>query len=66
MFTAHEPADVGEEEAPLRVVWVSVCIAVAMMLSMISNPDVEAVLRKHHIVNKRYQERAQTFSPASL
>lgn len=56
MFAAHEPADVGEEKAPLRVVWVSVRIAVTMVLAMVSNPDVQAVLSKRHIVNEWYSK----------
>lgn len=50
MLAAHEPADVREEEASLRVVWVAVRVAVAVVLAMVSNPDVQAVLRKHHTV----------------
>lgn len=62
MFAAHEPSDVREEEAPLRVVRVAVRVAVAMVLAMVSNPDVQAVLRKHHIVNTHNQGLAPAFS----
>lgn len=42
----HQPADVGEEETPRRIVWVGVGVAELVMHPMITNPVIQRVLKK--------------------
>ena len=44
MLPAHQPANVGEEEAPVGIVRVSVRVRVLVVLSVVTDPHPETVL----------------------
>lgn len=44
MFTHHQPSYVREKESTARVVWIPVRVAILVMLSMVSNPNVQTIL----------------------
>lgn len=45
VLLAHEPSNVAEEEATLRVVRISVCIRVAVMQTVVATPDEHRILQ---------------------
>lgn len=51
MFAHHQPTNVREEKSARSIVRVPVCVAVLVMLSMVSDPNVQTVLRKNTICN---------------
>lgn len=44
MLSGHQPTDVAEEEATVCIMRISISVRVFMMLTMITNPDVQTVL----------------------
>lgn len=46
MFTGHQPTDMAEEEATVCIMWISISVAVFVMLTMITNPHIQTIL--HH------------------
>lgn len=44
MLPGHQPADVGEEEAAIRVVRIRVRVRVFVVLPMVAHPNPEAIL----------------------
>lgn len=56
MLLAHQPAHVAEEEAPVGIVGVGVRITVFVVQSVVSDPNVKAVLEfyiKYQIVETK-------------
>lgn len=49
MFVEHQPADMCKEESTVGVMWISVCLRVLVMNSMISHPIVKRVLSSARI-----------------
>lgn len=44
MFLVHKPSDVREEDSPLTVVWISICVRVLVVHPVIAAPDEETIL----------------------
>lgn len=44
VFFRHQPTHVREEETPVGIMGICICIRVFMMQSVVSHPDVQAVL----------------------
>lgn len=47
MFFTHQPSDVRKEKSPVGVVGVGVGVAVLVMLSVVSHPNVHAILKSN-------------------
>lgn len=51
MFFGHQPANVAEEKATICIMWIGICVRVLVMLTMITNPHIQAILcreKKNH------------------
>ncbi len=44
VLLTHEPSHVREEEAPFRIVWISVRLRELVMSSMVPSPYIDVVL----------------------
>lgn len=44
MFSWHQPSNMRKEEAPICIMWIGISIGIFMMLSMISYPNIQAIL----------------------
>lgn len=45
VFTAHQPAHMGEKETAMGVMRIRIGVAVFVMLTMVTHPNVQAILR---------------------
>lgn len=63
MLSRHEPTDVREEEATIRVMRVCISVRVFMMLPMVANPHPETVLTSESVLRgiKEIQGHGQRF-----
>lgn len=48
MLLDHQPSDMGEEEAPLGIVWVCIRFGELVMDPMVAAPLVDVILQTKH------------------
>lgn len=62
MLLDHEPSHMGEEEAPLDVVWIAIAIGPFVMASMIASPLDHIILKPFF---RWYEEVSHADEPGS-